>query len=867
MAVKIESINGKKDVIVSWAEKVNALGIQGLEFDGNIKGIPNKEKGTLTLKVENQGDGNLTILNGLSSTWDDIIRHQAVGDAVILRFDIPEVMSINTAVLQRGIATMTVTNKLLTVVKTIGEQQIARISAIESEEDLFNYLQEIGTIAADEEYNPEAGVDDPDTEEVETWEDIKAKLLDEAESSFNMLPPPFEDVDEYIMRIKESYTNPSNILAIIGSIIGIGAIETELDVDLGVVRIGLGLKYAPDLPMVTPTYIAAGLGIYLGSVIENEEFENSESSALSKLSSLTSAPATVFVIPINNIVNMEGMQLPTDEALDELEAEMEENDDNSAAAQITLMRYINAVLRDDALFGLLLGLRITTDNSENNDANNESDDSEKNYSISLNINGTSKTLNLSALTFNSSNSSIANLSTYIDLVRNLGVLDIIKEVIPLEQIAQMLEKNLTVTISSPLTYQAASHLYSKGWNFAYLDINPLSLLSMGTMSLDFTSLYVPCSTMGPFGMEFFRMNNRTIDGIEDTFSPPLYLSHKWLGLKPDANRPGYPMLGILSDDAGFLQRAIQLRWIDGMLSGDDDDATNGLITTYQELIHAAANGLKIISSPLGTVFGDIYPVQDKETNTDGLMIVTHGVLSNNYTYIIPDKLETVSEYGETHYKWSNDAVPVMKYNFIDNVEIDLSRLYEALISNYTVTDMKTHNLISQNELDNDKIIITRATQDMTDIITVSGIQRLSSGRDNSICDMLYKQFSGQIYGKYREELTENELNGENDWVADANWSTDNVYEDTGRALFEIYQKFNRMTINVVCKYTVDGIQIIKKLNCTGIDIDSDGKIFLGFVLGDIIVKIKPCESSNSNYYPKEHPLEITMSIPSKTPLL
>ena len=105
MAIKIESINGKTDIIVSWAEKVKALGIQGLKFEGNIVGIRDEKDETLTLKVANQGDGNLTILNGLSSTWEDIIRHQAEGDAVILRFDIPEVASINTSILQRGIAT------------------------------------------------------------------------------------------------------------------------------------------------------------------------------------------------------------------------------------------------------------------------------------------------------------------------------------------------------------------------------------------------------------------------------------------------------------------------------------------------------------------------------------------------------------------------------------------------------------------------------------------------------------------------------------------------------------------------------------------------------------------------------------------
>ena len=149
------------------------------------------------------------------------------------------------------------------------------------------------------------------------------------------------------------------------------------------------------------------------------------------------------------------------------------------------------------------------------------------------------------------------------------------------------------------------------------------------MALDFTSLYVPCTTMGPFGMEFFRMNNRTIDGIEDTFSPPIYIAHKWIGLKPDSNRPGYPKIGVLSDDAGYIQRAIQLRWRDGMLNSDasEEEIEAGLITTYQDLVHAAANGLKVISTPLGTVFGDIYPAYEEESNIYGLMIVTHGICS------------------------------------------------------------------------------------------------------------------------------------------------------------------------------------------------------------------------------------------------
>ena len=458
----------------------------------------------------------------MSSTWEDIIRHQAEGDAVILRFDIPEVASINTSILQRGIATMPSTNRLLEAVKTIGEQQIARINAIESEEDLFNYLKEIGSISSDEEYDPTSGCDDPDTEEEETWEDIKAKLLSEAETAFNLLPEPFEDVDEYIAKLKESYLDSTNILAILGNIIGIGVVETEIDIDLGVVRIGIGLKYSPDLPMVTPTYIAAGLGIYLGSIIENDELNNPESSALSKLSSLASAPATIFVLPLQDIVKMLGSGLtenggfPTDEQFDEIEEALQEVIDNpesseedvnnarSSKAQITLLRFIGAILRDDTFFGLLFGIRITTDSNQNNDESDsdneleiednneheiEDNNEEKHYSITLNINGTSKTLDLSAIKFNSdTNSAIANLSTYIDFIRNLGILDIIKDIIPLQQIAEMLEKNLTITISSALSYQAASRLYTKGWNFAYLDLNPISLFSVGSMALDFTSL-------------------------------------------------------------------------------------------------------------------------------------------------------------------------------------------------------------------------------------------------------------------------------------------------------------------------------------------------------------------------------------------
>ena len=906
MAIKIESINGKTDIIVSWAEKVKALGIQGLKFEGNIVGIRDEKDETLTLKVANQGDGNLTILNGLSSTWEDIIRHQAEGDAVILRFDIPEVASINTSILQRGIATMPSTNRLLEAVKTIGEQQIARINAIESEEDLFNYLKEIGSISSDEEYDPTSGCDDPDTEEEETWEDIKAKLLSEAETAFNLLPEPFEDVDEYIAKLKESYLDSTNILAILGNIIGIGVVETEIDIDLGVVRIGIGLKYSPDLPMVTPTYIAAGLGIYLGSIIENDELNNPESSALSKLSSLASAPATIFVLPLQDIVKMLGSGLtenggfPTDEQFDEIEEALQEVIDNpesseedvnnarSSKAQITLLRFIGAILRDDAFFGLLFGIRITTDSTQNNDEldsdneleiedNNEHEiednNEEKHYSITLNINGTSKTLDLSAIKFNSdTNSAIANLSTYIDFIRNLGILDIIKDIIPLQQIAEMLEKNLTITISSALSYQAASRLYTKGWNFAYLDLNPISLFSVGSMALDFTSLYVPCTTMGPFGMEFFRMNNRTINGIEDTFSPPIYIAHKWIGLKPDSNRPGYPKIGVLSDDDGYIQRAIQLRWRDGMLNSDasEEEIEAGLITTYQDLVHAAANGLKVISTSLGTVFGDIYPVHENESNIYGLMIVTHGVLSNNYTYIIPDTFEEITySYGSggSHFEYTNNALPVMKYNFIDNVVLDLSRLYEALVNNYDVNDMYAHNLISQADMNTNNVSIERSTADMTDVIKITGIQRLSSGRDNDIRDFLYKQFTDQIYGKYRIELTEYESNGENDQVANTDWSVSNIVEDVGRALFEIYQKFNRINIEVICKYTSNDVQIIKKLSCTGTDIDSDGRIFLGFVLGDIFVKIKPCAPSNSNYQQYEHPLEITMSMPSKMPIL
>lgn len=900
MAIKIESINGKTDIVVSWAEKVKALGIQGLKFEGNIVGIRDEKDETLTLKVANQGDGNLTILNGLSSTWEDIIRHQAEGDAVILRFDIPEVASINTSILQRGIATMPATNKLLEALKTIGDQQIARINAIESGEDLFNYLKEIGSIGPDEEYDPASGFDDPDTEE-ETWEDIKDKLLSEAETAFNLLPKPFEDVDEYIAKLKESYTDSSNILAMLGNIIGIGVVETEIDIDLGVVRIGVGLRYSPDLPMVTPTYIAAGLGIYLGAIIENEELNDSESSALTKISSLASAPATIFVLPLKDIVKMLGSNLtenggfPTDEQFAEMEEELQEIIDNPESSEedvndakamkslIALMRFIGAILRDDAFFGLLYGIRITTDSTQNNDeldSDNEleiedndepeieDNDEEKHYSITLNINGTSKTLDLSAIKFTSdTNSAIANLSSYIDLIRNLGILDIIKDIIPLQQIAEMLEKNLTITISSALSYQAASRLYTKGWNFAYLDLNPLSLFSIGSMALDFTSLYVPCTTMGPFGMEFFRMNNRTIDGIEDTFSPPMYIAHKWIGLKPDSNRPGYPMIGVLSDDAGYIQRAIQLRWADGMLNSDasEEEIEAGLITTYQNLVHAAANGLKVILTPLGTVFGDIYPVYEEESNNYGLMIVTHGVLSNNYTYIIPDTFEeTANYYGNgTHFEYTDNALPVMKYNFIDNVVFDLSRLYEALVNNYSVNDMYAHNLISQADMNTNNVSIERSTADMTDVIKITGIQRLSSGRDNDIRDFLYKQFTDQIYGKYRIELTEYESNGENDQVPDADWSVSNICEDVGRALFEIYQKFNRINIEVICKYTSDDVQIIKKLSCTGTDIDSDGRIFLGFALGDIFVKIKPCAPSNSNYQQHEHPLEITMSIPSK----
>lgn len=901
MAIKIESINGKTDIVVSWAEKVKALGIYGLKFEGNIVGIRDEKDETLTLKVANQGDGNLTILNGLSSSWEDIIRHQAEGDAVILRFDIPEVASINTSILQRGIATMPATNKLLEAVKTIGDQQIARINTIESGEDLFNYLKEIGSIGPDEEYDPASGFDDPDTEEEETWEDIKDKLLSEAETAFNLLPEPFEDVDEYIAKLKESYTDSSNILAILGNIIGISVVETEIDIDLGVVRIGVGLRYSPDLPMVTPTYIAAGLGIYLGSIIENDELNNPESSALSKISSLASAPATIFVLPLQDIVKMSGSNLtengrfPTDEQFVEMEELLQEiidnpesseedvNDAKAVKSQIALMRFIGAIFRDDAFFDLLFGIRITTDSTQNNDEldsdneleiedNNESEiednNEEKHYSITLNINGTSKTLDLSAIKFNSdTNSAIANLSTYIDFIRNLGILDIIKDIIPLQQIAEMLEKNLTITISSALSYQAASRLYTKGWNFAYLDLNPISLFSVGSMALDFTSLYVPCTTMGPFGMEFFRMNNRTIDGIEDTFSPPMYIAHKWIGLKPDSNRPGYPMIGVLSDDAGYIQRAIQLRWADGMLNSDasEEEIEAGLITTYQDLVHAAANGLKVISTPLGTVFGDIYPAYEEESNIYGLMIVTHGILSNNYTYIIPDTFEeTANYYGNgTHFEYTDNALPVMKYNFIDNVVFDLSRLYEALVNNYSVNDMYTHNLISQADMNTNNVSIERSTADMTDVIKITGIQRLSSGRDNDIRDFLYKQFTDQIYGKYRIELTEYESNGENDQVPDADWSVSNIVEDVGRALFEIYQKFNRINIEVICKYTSDDVQIIKKLSCTGTDIDSDGRIFLGFALGDIFVKIKPCAPSNSNYQQYEHPLEITMSIPSK----
>ena len=899
MAIKIESINGKTDIIVSWAEKVKALGIQGLKFEGNIVGIRDEKDETLTLKVANQGDGNLTILNGLSSTWEDIIRHQAEGDAVILRFDIPEIASINTSILQRGIATMPATNKLLEAVKTIGDQQIARINAIESGEDLFNYLKEIGSIGPDEEYDPASGFDDPDTEEEETWEDIKDKLLSEAETAFNLLPEPFEDVDEYLAKLKESYSDSSNILAMLGNIIGIGVVETEIDIDFGVVRIGIGLRYSPDLPMVTPTYIAAGLGIYLGAIFENLELNNSESSALSKISSLASAPATIFVLPLKDIVKMLGSGFtenggfPTDEQFDVMEEALQEiidnpesseedvNDAKATKTQISLLRFIGVILRDDAFFGLLFGIRITTDSTQNNDELNsdneteiednnepetEDNDEEKHYSITLNINGTSKTLDLSAIKFSSDNNSvIANLSSYIDFIRNLGILDIIKDIIPLQQIAEMLEKNLTITISSALSYQAASRLYTKGWNFAYLDLNPVSLF--GSMALDFISLYVPCTTMGPFGMEFFQMNNRTIDGIEDTFSPPMYIAHKWIGLKPDSNRPGYPMIGVLSDDAGYIQRAIQLRWADGMLNSDasEEEIEAGLITTYQDLVHAAANGLKVISTPLRTVFGDIYPAYEEESNIYGLMIVTHGILSNNYTYIIPDTFEeTANYYGNgTHFEYTDNALPVMKYNFIDNVVFDLSRLYEALVNNYSVNDMYTHNLISQADMNTNNVSIERSTADMTDVIKITGIQRLSSGRDNDIRNFLYKQFTDQIYGKYRIELTEYESNGENDQVPDTDWSVSNICEDVGRAFFEIYQKFNRINIEVICKYTSDDVQIIKKLSCTGTDIDSDGRIFLGFALGDIFVKIKPCAPSNSNYQQYEHPLEITMSIPSK----
>ena len=451
----------------------------------------------LAERIQGAAGGQVTMLDGLTSNWFDIIRAQVDGKLVHLRYDLG-VVSVTSAPVSFGAgsaSTITrIANAISNLLLDIAVSQIDSINSaitdynsnngthidLLTEDELrgmyngslpYARFTEISAALGsaglgkgeitEEEYAAQVAALQPPNEEK-----IKA-IINSILDRFEYPNEEHEPIDLTGLGLLSQYTALIDLDGLgerFGTLAGAtdGMLDINVDIDIPIklggmggtgsgFRIGLGLKYKPTMPIVSPSYLAVGMPYILCVANDTNFYQTGDGYARS------------------------GQPYSNDDTNDDNEDYESGNsgildaiNDNGLA----LLEGIPSGPYDEAGFTFLIGTDLslqanpanpddTSDDTPDADSNTSDDTGEDNDGMLIDLYGQQMRIpkiSLDTLNINSSIPLDLSMLGQLNLEELLGIQTDINGLLELIN-------SFTFTISSKLTMEAACRLATRGWDF------------------------------------------------------------------------------------------------------------------------------------------------------------------------------------------------------------------------------------------------------------------------------------------------------------------------------------------------------------------------------------------------------------------
>lgn len=399
-----------------------------IQSNGALVGFT--EHGNFTIKVDEITD---IYWGDLSTTWEDIVRAQALGKMVYLRLDIAGMFCLTAGPIKNVVPRFDATFLAMDKVKAMRKETY--MHALDSlnealvdhgynaltEQDIDDLLDGKMSLERYNEVTISLGHEPEDEEGYKEALEAECPWLTMADISRD------EFLDDFVesMRQNPLTKNISVDLTLNTADLGLDSLGQRESLSSSI-RIGIGLNYSADLPFPTPTYIAAGM------------------------------PFIMCVPNVLDVVPVPGLDVDLGSVLFEgLDEALEEAPDDPRVQFLSGLK--SAILGNgDALFGLALGMAITK--------KDEYDPA----GLVIDFHGTlwNQEIDIESLLENAELPNGMDTSALYDTVRSLLIqytgLDI-----DIGAICNMIN-DIKITISPRLTFNTVMRLLNAGWDISMI---------------------------------------------------------------------------------------------------------------------------------------------------------------------------------------------------------------------------------------------------------------------------------------------------------------------------------------------------------------------------------------------------------------